>query len=327
MTPKIGILIINIGTPDEPTEDALRRYLAEFLGDPYVIDYPRWLWNPILNRIILRSRPAKSARLYAKIWQPEGSPLLLTTQAIADGIARREPDFLIAVGMRYGEPSISRALEELLRRGAEHLVVLPLFPQYSSSTTGTARQAVSSELDGGLTFQSVTIIEEYHQHPAYINALEASIQQAWEETGKPEKTVFSFHGVPRRYITRKGEPYQEQCRVTADLTAARLGLEQDEYLVTFQSRFGPETWLTPYTDEALAALGAENCLSLSVLCPGFAADCLETLEEIAIEGRETYEDAGGENFEYIPALNEREVHINALIQILRDNIPEDLLVR
>jgi ferrochelatase len=323
MNCQIGILLINIGTPDAPTENALYKYLAEFLGDPYVVDYPRWLWKPILNRIILRSRPARSARLYAKIWQEEGSPLLTTTRSIADKLARREPDFLVSIGMRYGEPSIRRGLEELREGGAQHLVALPLFPQYSSSTTETARQDLLAQIDAGIEFETVTFIESYHDHPAYIGALAASIRQGWEAQGKPEKTLFSFHGVPRRYITRKKEPYQDQCRETAALTAGQLGLAQSEYLITFQSRFGPEPWLTPYTDEALAAVGADGCASLAVLCPGFAADCLETLEEIALEGREAYENAGGKNFKYIPALNDREAHLDALVKIIRDSLPKN----
>ena len=324
MNRQLGILLINIGTPAAPTEKAVYKYLAEFLGDPYVVDYPRWLWKPILNRIILRTRPERSARLYAEIWQKEGSPLLTTTRSIAGKLARREPDFLVSVGMRYGDPSIRRGLEELRERGAQHLVVLPLFPQYSSSTTETARKEVLAQIDAGINFETVTFIESYHNHPAYIRALAASIRQVWEADGKPEKTLFSFHGVPRRYITRKKEPYQDQCRETAALTARQVGLAQPEYLITFQSRFGPEAWLTPYTEEALAALGADSCTGLSVLCPGFAADCLETLEEITIQGREVYENAGGKNFQYISALNDREEHLDALVEIIRDSLSTNL---
>ncbi|MEJ2759060.1 MAG: ferrochelatase, partial [Anaerolineales bacterium] len=315
---KTGILILNLGTPDAPTEEALYRYLKEFLGDPYVVDYPRWRWGAILNWIILRVRPAKSAALYREIWGEEGSPLLVITEAIAAGLAERETDWQIEVGMRYGNPGIRQGLEALSAGGVTHLVVLPLFPQYSTSTTETAKQAVYAALESLPPFEQVTFVEDYHRHPAYISALAESISETWSETGQAEKLLFSFHGVPERYVTRKGEPYREQCLRTAVLTAGQLGLSQDDYVVSFQSRFGPEKWLTPYTDEVLAALGAQGTGSLGVVCPGFAADCLETMEEINIQGREVYEAAGGKGFHYIPALNERAGHVEALAAILRD---------
>lgn len=318
MSEKFGILIINLGTPDAPTEEALYPYLKEFLSDPYVVDYPRWLWKPILSGIILRTRPPKSARLYQKIWGEEGSPLLVTTEAIAARLAEREPGWQFAVGMRYGNPGIRQGLEALSAGGATHLVVLALFPQYSTSTTETAKQAVYTALESLPPFEQVTVVEDYHRHPAYIRALAESISEAWSETGEPEKLVFSYHGVPERYVTRKGEPYLEQCLKTAELTAERLAFSPVDYMVSFQSRFGPEKWLTPYTDEVLADLGMQGTSSLGVVCPGFAADCLETLEEIDIQGREVYAAAGGQGFHFIPALNDRESHIEALAEILRD---------
>ena len=313
-----GILLINIGTPDSPTPEAVKTYLAEFLSDPYLIDYPRWFWLPILNRIILRSRPARSAALYASIWEEDGSPLLTITQAIADKLQQANPDWHTAIGMRYGSPSIRDGLERLANAGVDHLVIFPLFPQYSSTTSLTAIEETINQIEAGIDFGEVTIIEDYHDHPAYIQALVDSIQAEWAVTGKPEKLLFSFHGVPRRYITRKGEPYQDQCCATAALAADRLDLHADEYLVSFQSRFGPEPWLTPYTDETLEELGAQRLKSLGIVCPGFAADCLETLEEIAVEGRETYEEAGGEGFRYIPALNDSSGHIQALSAVIAD---------
>lgn len=318
MNQETGILLLNIGTPDSPTPEAVKTYLAEFLSDPYLIDYPRWLWLPILNRIILRSRPARSAALYASIWEKDGSPLLTITQSIADKLQQANPDWHTAIGMRYGNPSIRSGLEQLSAAGVEHLVIFPLFPQYSFTTNLTAIEHTIKQLEAGLSFEQVTIIEDYHDHPAYIQALVDSIRAEWAVSGKPEKLLFSFHGVPKRYITRKGEPYQDQCCATAALAADRLGLQADEYRVSFQSRFGPEPWLTPYTDETLEELGAHRLNSLGIVCPGFAADCLETLEEIAVEGRQTYEEAGGEGFRYIPALNDSSGHIQVLSAVIDD---------
>lgn len=320
MTPKVGILFINIGTPQSPTKEAVREYLAEFLSDPYLIDYPRWLWMPILNRIILKSRPARSAALYASIWEETGSPLMRFTTSIADKVQRVNPDWQTAVGMRYGSPSIRDGLQALADGGVEHLIIFPLFPQSSSTTSLTAIDEAQRQLTAGFSFEQITVIEEYHDHPAYIQSLANTIQREWTEGGQPEKLLFSFHGVPQRYITRKGEPYQDQCYTTAHLTAAELGLRPMDYIVSFQSRFGPEPWLTPYTDETLAELGDKGLDSLAVVCPGFAADCLETLEEIATEGRKEYEHAGGKGFRYIPAMNDRDEHIESLTAIIADVI-------
>jgi len=318
MEKKIGVLLINVGTPDAPTEEAVFRFLAEFLNDPHVVDYPAWLWKPILNRIILRTRPKKSAHNYTKIWQDDGSPLLSITQSIADKLGETDPDWQITIGMRYGNPSIGDGLNKLQDHGATDLVVLPLYPQFSSSTSLTSIDRTRQVLGAMPGFDRVTIIEDYHDHPAYIAALAGSIQQAWTRYGKPEKTLFSFHGVPRRYVTKKGEPYQEQCLGTYRLLTQEVNLRDDEIVLGFQSRFGPEPWLQPYTNRVLSALGAEGCQSLHVICPGFVADCLETLEEIAIQGKKIFQEAGGGNFHYIPALNDSEKHIKALRKIIQD---------
>lgn len=320
MNKNVGVLFLNIGTPDAPTEDAVREYLAEFLSDPYVVDYPRWLWNILLKFIILRNRPAKSARLYAIIWQESGSPLLHITESLSEKVAVKSIGYHTAVGMRYGQPSIKSALQYLKRQNIEHLVIFPLFPQNSSSTTQTAIEHTDKILNSDIQFNAVTVVEDYHQESAYIKALATSIKEDWRKNGKPEKLLFSFHGVPLRYITRKGEDYKRQCEKTAELVANNLGLVGDEYLVSFQSRFGPEKWLEPYTDETLRFLGEKKCQSLAVICPGFAVDCLETLEEIAIEGKSEYEAAGGNNFRYIPALNDGNAHVDALLQIIENTI-------
>ena len=314
----VGILFINIGTPQAPTEEEVREYLAEFLSDPYLIDYPRWLWMPILNRIILKSRPARSAALYASIWEETGSPLMRITKSIADKVQQTNPGWHTAVGMRYGSPSIRDGLQTLKDAEVNQLVIFPLFPQYSSTTSITAIEEAKRQLNTGFNFEQVKVIEEYNEHPAYIKALTDSIQREWVENGQPERLLFSFHGVPQRYVTRKGEPYQDQCYTTAHLTADRLGLQPKDYIVSFQSRFGPEPWLTPYTDETLAELGGKGLGSLAVVCPGFAADCLETLEEIAVEGQKEYEHAGGKGFRYISALNDSELHIQTLTNIITE---------
>jgi ferrochelatase len=316
MNIQTGILLINLGTPDAPTPEALKTYLAEFLSDHYVVDYPRWLWNPILNHIILRSRPPKSAALYASVWEKGGSPLLSTTRSIAEKLNWLNTEQYVSVGMRYGNPSIMQALSELSSKGVTDLIIFPLFPQNTSTTSTTAIEHALETIRDGFLFDKVTVIEEYHDNRAYILALADSIRQSWAVDGKPEKLLFSFHGIPQRYISRKGEPYEDQCYTTAALTAQQLGLESDEYLVSFQSRFGPEPWLRPYTDKVLERLGAVETSRLGVVCPGFAADCLETLEEIAMEGREVYEAAGGKGFFYIPALNDSERHVKALNKII-----------
>lgn len=320
METDIGVLLINIGTPDTPAEGDVKIFLSEFLSDPYVVDYPRWFWNLVLNRIILKVRPAKSARLYAKIWTEAGSPLLYKTKLIAEKIQKELPGVFVAVGMRYGNPSIGSAVQELKQAGVRQLVILPVFPQYTSSTSLTAIEAARAEISS-MDFDKAIIIEEYHDNLIYIRGLASSIRKVWQEAGgKTEKTLFSFHGVPQRYITKKGEPYQEQCLITASLAAKELGLSDEEYQVSFQSRFGPEEWLTPYTDAVLARLGTEKCRGLSVVCPGFAVDCLETLEEIAVQGKEVYEDAGGSGFIYVPALNETDEHIDALVDVIQNAV-------
>ena len=316
----IGILLINIGSPTAPEEGPVREYLYEFLSDPYVIDYPKWLWRPHLKNVILRARPARSAKLYEKIWLEDGSPLIVLSQSIADKINQREADFRAVIGMRYSPPSIASALTLLKNENIKHLVVLPMFPQYSITTTKTALEYVKEFIPSQFQFEKVTTIEDYHEHPAYIQALANSIREQWQASGKPEKTIFSFHGIPARYVRRKKDPYLTQNQRTAELLAEKLELEDSEYLMTFQSRFGPEDWLQPYTDETLTQLGEAGCQSVHITCPGFAVDCLETLEEIAMENKEIYEQAGGKNYTFIPSLNDREDHIDALIEIIKDHL-------
>lgn len=318
MNPNTGILLINLGTPDAPTEKAVKAYLAEFLSDPHVIDYPAWLWRPILNNFILTSRPEKSAEAYAKIWTESGSPLLEITRSITSKLDQKMDLLPVSMGMRYGNPSIERGLMELREKEVTRLVIFPLFPQYSTTTNLTTIHHTREQIKGDTPFQKIIKIEGYHDHPAYISALANSIQRARSEMGKPDMTLFSYHGIPKRYVAFKGEPYQDHCYTTSQLTADKVGIRADEMAVSFQSQFGPEPWLKPYTEETLRKLGKEGCQSLHVLCPGFPADCLETLEEIDIAGRKTYTEAGGGEFHYIPALNDRDQHIQALASIAQD---------
>ena len=322
-TPRLGILIANLGTPDAPTTKALRRYLGQFLADPRVIEVPRILWRIILHGIILRTRPAKSAEAYREVWTEDGSPLLQIAKAQTRGIAERLEKrvggpIAVELGMRYGNPSIPSALESLRAKGAERLIMLPLYPQYSGSTTASTFDALADTLKRWRWIPELRVINQYCDDDAYIAALAASIREHWDKHGRGEKLLFSFHGTPQRYLLN-GDPYHCQCRKTARLVAERLELEPDRWQVTYQSRFGREVWLQPYTDETIKALGADGVKTLDVICPGFSADCLETIEEIGGENTEYFEEAGGEKLSYIPALNDRDDHLDMLTDLIMDH--------
>jgi len=320
---KYGILLSNLGTPDAPTPTALRRYLAQFLSDHRVIDLNPWLWQPILHGIVLRTRPQRSAKLYAKIWQETGSPLLHTSRLQQEAIAKNLTAQLtanngvqVALGMRYGSPSIAQALRSLQEAGCESLIVLPLYPQYAAATTASSFDAVFDELKQWRAIPKLHLIDNYHDHPDYIAALVQSIRELWQRDGEPERLLFSFHGIPKRYA-QLGDPYPKQCYKTVELVVRQLKLNPARFIVTFQSRFGREVWLQPYTDVTLAAWAKNGVRHVDVICPGFSVDCLETLEEIEIQNRELFLDAGGQKFRYIPALNARTEHTNALSNLLR----------
>ena len=317
---RLGVLVTNLGTPDAPTPGAVRRYLAEFLADPRVIELPRWLWRLILHGVVLRIRPRRSAHAYASIWTHDGSPLLVNSQAIAGALearwARSVPDRVtVTLGMRYGSPSIPEALLALREAGAARIVVLPLYPQYSGTTVGSTFDSVARVLSDWRRVPALRVIDHYHDDPGYIGALAASIESAWSEGGPPERLLFSFHGLPGRYLDA-GDPYHCECRKTARLVAESLGLEPEQWLVAFQSRVGREEWLRPYTDETLAEWGREGLRRVDVVCPGFPADCLETLEEIGMRGRESFIAAGGGELRYIPALNAGPDHVEALAALV-----------
>ena len=313
-----GILLTNLGTPDAPTAAALRKYLAQFLSDPRVIDTPRWLWWPLLHGIILRLRPRRSAKAYRKVWTDAGSPLLAISRrqcaAVRSALQAAGP-YRVELGMRYGNPSIRAALETLRADQVNNLLILPLYPQYSAATTASTFDAVADVFKSWRQLPALSMINSYHDDPGYIAALTASIRAHWAQYGEPDKLLFSFHGLPKDYVLA-GDPYADQCRASARLVAAALELAEAHWAVAFQSRFGPRDWLQPYTDKQLQQWGASGIAHVQVVCPGFSADCLETLEEIALQNRDFFLDAGGKEFSYIPALNDRPDHIAALCDII-----------
>lgn len=317
---RTGILITNLGSPDAPTPAALRRYLAEFLWDRRIVDLPRVLWWPILHGIILRTRPARSARLYRAIWTREGAPLIAVTHRQRDKLAavlreRTGGDVPVALGMRYGNPSIASALRELQLAKVERLLVLPLYPQNSCSTTGSTFDALAGALARQRFVPEVTFVGDYHDDSGYVAALTDSIRDAWSAQPPAELLLFSFHGTPERF-RHEGDVYHAQCLRTAEQVATQLGLAPERWRVVFQSRFGREEWLKPYADETLVALAKQGVASVDVICPGFSADCLETLEEMAETNRHLFLQAGGQTYRYIPALNDREDHILALADVV-----------
>jgi ferrochelatase len=314
---KIGVLIVNLGTPDAPTPEAVRRFLAEILSDPRVVDLPRLPWQLVLRTAILPFRPKRSARAYREIWTPAGSPLLTGTEALTRALLRRLTSLLahpptVAMGMTYGNPSIPRALQSLEAAGIRRLVVLPLYPQYSATTTAAALDRVDATLSRWHDRPERLVIEDYHAEPGYIAALAASVRSARQPF---DHLLFSFHGIPQRY-ERAGDPYGPRCRETARLVAAELALPAERWSVAFQSRVGRARWLGPYTDERLRALAAGGTARVAVVCPGFAVDCLETLEEIAIRGSAAFISAGGIDFEYIPALNDDAAQADCLARLV-----------
>ncbi|WP_417502695.1 ferrochelatase [Marinobacter sp.] len=321
---RLGVLVTNLGTPDAPTPSALRRYLGEFLSDPRVVELPRPLWWLILHGVILRIRPKRSAAAYASVWQPEGSPLLIHTAKQAEGIQKAlkkkyGTDVVVGFAMRYGNPSIPRVLDEMQQQGVRKLVVLPLYPQYSASTSASTFDAIAKDFSKRRWLPDLRFISHYPDYPPYIEAMARHIENHWADNGRNQKLVLSYHGVPLKYLT-KGDPYHCECHKTSRLLAERLGLAKDDYITTFQSRFGKEEWLKPYTDETLKSLPGQGVKSIDVFCPGFSSDCLETIEEIDEENREYFMASGGEGFNYITALNATPGHIDALVQLIEDNL-------
>lgn len=321
---RTGVLLINLGTPDAPTAKALRPYLKEFLSNPRIIEIPKWIWWPILHGIILNFRPKKSAEKYAQIWMPEGSPLKVYTERQTDSLRnalekRTSPAPIVEYAMNIGSPSVADVMQRMSKQGCERILVLPLFPQYAASSTAAAMDNVFATLNTMRNMPAIRTVKHYHDDPGYIAALAHNISEYWEQNGKPDKLIMSFHGVPRATLD-KGDPYHCYCQKTGRLLAEALKLNTDQYQVCFQSRFGRAKWLTPYTSDTLMQMGKDKLRRVDVVCPGFVSDCLETLEEIAIEARKTFLDAGGQAFHYIPCLNERNDWIQALTDIAHHNL-------
>lgn len=321
---KKAVLLVNLGTPDEPTAPAIRRYLKEFLSDPRVIETPRFIWWFVLNLIILRFRPSKLIEPYSGIWQGGESPIRrITNQQVSKLQQRLDSNggqqVKVAAAMTYGNPSFQTVLQELQNEGYEDILVLPLYPQYSATTTAASWDALSNALKSMRNIPQIHFIKRYYQHPLYIEALATSIRNHWNTTGRQAKLFFSFHGIPKSY-SDKGDPYPEECINTAHLVAKALNLSDEEWQLSYQSRVGAAEWLKPYTDETMKALGKSNLKGLDVICPGFSADCLETIEEIDEENREYFEQSGGSDFHYIPALNDQDIHIDLLEALVKENL-------
>jgi ferrochelatase len=325
---KSAVLYCNLGTPEAATAPALRKYLAEFLSDPRVVEIPRWLWLIILHAIILRIRPARSAKKYASIWTSEGSPLKVWTERQAwllEQSLQNAPTFgeqnpvIVRYAMRYGEPSIDSQLNQLKNEGATHILLLPAYPQYSATTTASLFDRVFSWGKASRQLPEFRFINHFHDHPAYIEALAARVRSHWTQHGKGERLLMSFHGIPERSL-KLGDPYHCECHKTARLLAEALMLKKEDYIVTFQSRFGKAKWLEPYTEPTAKLMGEQGIKKIDVICPGFTSDCLETLEEIAMEVKETFLHAGGEVFNYIPCLNNLPEWINAMTEIVQEHM-------
>jgi protoporphyrin/coproporphyrin ferrochelatase len=321
---RVGVLLVNLGTPDAPTPQALRAYLKQFLSDRRVVEIPRPIWWPILNLVVLNTRPRKSAAKYAKIWTSEGSPLRVHTERQARllrgylGEQTRSP-LEVEWAMRYGRPSIAERLCTLRERDCDRVLVIPLYPQYAASVTASAYDALGAALSRMRNVPAVRLVKHFHDHPSYIQALAQSVRDHWVANGRADRLVMSFHGVPRFTLDR-GDPYHCECQKTARLLAEALALRPDQYAVTFQSRFGRAQWLKPYTLEVILQLGRDKLRRVDVICPGFVSDCLETLEEIAIENKAAFQGAGGGEFHYIACLNERDGWIRALTEIALGNL-------
>ncbi len=320
----LGVLLVNLGTPDEPTPRAVKTYLAEFLSDPRIVALPRWLWQIILRGIILRVRPKRSAQAYASIWTDQGSPLLVLSERLRDALQQQFAELhservTVALAMRYGNPSLPQVLQNLRRQNIQRLLVLPLYPQYSATTTASIFDALTRELQQWRWIPELRFIQRYHQEADYVATLSESIRAYRAQHGDAEKLLFSFHGIPKDYY-EAGDPYPDQCRATAQQVAETLALQPGQWQIAFQSRFGKEEWVKPYTDATLKQWGQEGVKHVQVVCPAFAVDCLETLEEIAKENREYFLESGGESYAYIPALNDSPGQVRMLTDLVHRHL-------
>ena len=319
--PSAAVVLVNLGTPDAPDTPSVRRYLSEFLSDPRVVELPRWKWWPILHGIILRIRPRRSAHAYQQVWTERGSPLMVHSEALATAVGARLS--AVAAGpvwvrsaMRYGRPALAAVLRELQAENVRRILILPMYPQYSGTTTGSVFDALADELKAWRWIPDLAFVNDYYRHPGYAEAIAESVRRHWAQQGR-RHLLLSFHGIPARYL-HAGDPYHCHCHATARRVAELLGLGERDWTIAFQSRVGREPWLRPYTDETISAMPARGIRAIDVICPGFAVDCLETLEEIAVENRERFLSAGGEQFSYIPCLNESDEHAALVAQLVRE---------
>jgi len=321
---KIGILLVNLGTPNSTSTADVKHYLREFLWDPRVIDVARIPWWLMLNVVILNTRPKKTAAAYKKVWTDNGSPLMVKTQQLTDGLQTKFDQLMskqvkVVMAMRYGKPSIESGIKELQEAGIERILVFPLYPQYSATTTASIFDEVATSVKKQSAIPELRFINRYFNEQTHINALASSVTDYWSKNGKPDKLIMSLHGIPKDYIDA-GDTYAQECVETASLLAKKLELTDDEWMLTFQSRLGPREWLEPYTINTMKELGEASINRVDVICPGFAVDCLETLEEIAMENRDEFIHAGGKEYNYIPCLNDSDTHINSLYDIAKKNI-------
>tara|TARA_B100001245_G_scaffold121360_1_gene89238 strand:+ start:198 stop:1229 length:1032 start_codon:yes stop_codon:yes gene_type:complete len=323
MKEKIGILITNLGTPDKPNKEALKIYLKEFLSDPRVIEVPKLIWQIILRLIILNLRPQKVAKLYKSIWKKEGGPLLLMLEKQKKGIQKilkkKKKNLEIEIGMRYGNPSIKLGLEKLMRNGCRKILVLPLYPQYCAATTGSTFDKVTETLRQRRWIPEMRFVNNYFEEPMYIECLVKSIKESWKKFGRTQKLIFSYHGVPKKYLL-KGDPYYCFCQKTTRLVAERMKLKKEDYITTFQSRFGPGEWLQPYTDKTLAEFPKKGIKKIHIVSPGFSSDCLETIEELEVENKKNFLFSGGEKYNYIKCLNDNPQHLKMLGFLILNHI-------
>lgn len=312
---KQGVLLVNLGTPDEATAPAVKRFLSQFLHDQRVVDMTRWLWCPILHGVILPIRAPKVAKLYQSVWTDEGSPLMVYSKRQAEKL-KQLMEIPVELGMTYGNPSLQTGVESLLSQGVEEVIVLPLYPQYSGTTTAAVSDGLTKAFKNIPVTPSFQFIRDYHDHPTYIKALAESVKRSWQEKGKGDYLLCSYHGIPKRYADN-GDIYPQHCQRTTELLAKELGLTSEQIGMTYQSRFGREEWLKPYTDKTLEALSAKGIKKLDIMAPAFSVDCLETLEELSEECREIFIEHGGEAFTYIPCLNDEELHIEMMADLIR----------
>ncbi len=315
---KQGVLLVNLGTPDAPTAPAVKRFLSQFLHDHRVVDMTRWLWCPLLHGVILPIRAPKVAKLYQSVWMEEGSPLMVYSKRQTEKLAQKL-DIPVELGMTYGNPSLQSGFEALLVQGVDEVIVLPLYPQYSGTTTAAVSDGITKAFKNLPVMPGFSFIRDYYNHPKYIEALAHSVREHWQKNGQGDYLLCSYHGIPKRYADN-GDVYPQHCEETTRLLGEALGLSEQQIGMTYQSRFGREEWLQPYTDKTLEALPAKGVKNINVVTPAFSSDCLETLEEISEECKEIFLEAGGENFTYIPCLNDSELHIEMMVELVQSKL-------